>query len=1065
MKPGFEVLDRSCQVADSTFLEASAGTGKTFTLAHLYVRLLLKKEPLDIDQILVVTFTRAATLELKKRIYELLETSIEDLSRPSRSLPGYLEEIAEEGEEAVSLAKRRLQLALSSFDEARIFTIHGFCFHTLKEHLIESKISPSLNEKTSFNQEAAAVVVDYLRTEIKSTHFSSSQLKRIGRRVGGQSSHLVDEIVSLLSRRVPLFGGRTFETLAHLFAHAWHPLKIEFPFAKEMLADHASSFCNTTHRGGEVKREVEKALTLFSTLYESHLSFTETFNTLLDADFDAFTYFDSAYLKQKAVIPNELSSFLSQWKEKIAPLITEGSDPGLLLLRLAEGARESFERSRVKEGKLFYDDLLESMRDLSAKPEFVQHLSSRYRAVCIDEFQDTDPIQWEIFSRLFATKTLLYLIGDPKQSIYRFRQADIYTYLNAKKTLGTLRHASLDTNYRSQEALVEAINFLFAPLQEFIHLPKEETSLACPPVFPAGRVEKILEEDGRGSLHFFREKNEEALFQFLVNEIDRLYTLHDLSLSQIAILVKDRYQEERLVKYLKKKSIPVKTRRSQSLLSSPALPLLKALLSLLLEQNFLFALASLLCSPLFCCDCEQLESILGDEEIVRRFYNLRLTFAERGMIGVFNALMALRIEKEGREAQTILLSQEGGEAIYSVLLQLIEVLVEAEVSLENSEEFLTHLKNQEKVEEERLRCRELFEKEGVEILTIHRSKGLEYEIVFALGIGMGAMQREKLIVSGDPPHLHLVEGEDPRWIEHAREEEAEKMRTLYVAMTRAKQRLYVPLLEKEQPAAPLSQFLRKRLKEGGVESLLGHGVDITLSSGVAREGSFSSKIELKKEISFFKPAEENLFSPPLLRSFTSLKQKASEGVFRESSEVSVPRGAEIGIFLHRLLERIPLKESCKEYVRRSLQGTPFTPWEEQIAEWVRQALTTPLFEGATLADLEPQKIFREMEFLYPQSDSTGFLQGTIDFFCEHRGKYYLIDWKSNWLGNATEDYTLPIMQQAMEENDYFTQEKIYREAARRYITCFDRRPFQEIYGGSFFLFLRGISATTGVFKL
>ena len=248
---------------------------------------------------------------------------------------------------------------------------------------------------------------------------------------------------------------------------------------------------------------------------------------------------------------------LEELHARLFPLLEEASHPKKLQQRLAR----DFEEYRRENEAISPDDLLLRVQEALKTPAFLAQVQKRYRAVVIDEFQDTDPVQWEIFDTLFGSADLaaFYLVGDPKQSIYAFRKADVYTFLTAGKKFGKEAHAYLDTNYRSEQGLVAQLNALFSD-KEWMDLPQWNTTLSI----PASRAAK----EGEGRLLFLvTAPDEESYFPFIVHEITRL----QVPLESIAILVKDRYQAKRIQQFLQAWNIPSSQQRKEELTSIPHL--------------------------------------------------------------------------------------------------------------------------------------------------------------------------------------------------------------------------------------------------------------------------------------------------------------------------------------------------------------------------------------------------------------------------------------------------------------------------------------------------------------
>ncbi len=213
--------------------------------------------------------------------------------------------------------------------------------------------------------------------------------------------------------------------------------------------------------------------------------------------------------------------------------------------------------------ELFFgpDELLKRMRVAVERDAFASCVRKKYRAVIIDEFQDTDPLQWEIFKILFLDPInplrAFYLVGDPKQSIYRFRKADIYTYFEAKDMLGPSAHYSLGTNHRSSLAMIGVLNALFD--RNWLSLPKLQMTIPCPAVIPRSEASSDF-SDEKGAVHFIGARSfEDCALPFAAMEIERLMPLLK-SPSSFAILVKDRYQADAAVQLLRDRLIPVYAR-------------------------------------------------------------------------------------------------------------------------------------------------------------------------------------------------------------------------------------------------------------------------------------------------------------------------------------------------------------------------------------------------------------------------------------------------------------------------------------------------------------------------
>lgn len=895
---GFDVLSPDLNLFQNHFLEASAGTGKTFAIENIVTRLL--QHGIELERILIVTFTRAATSDLKVRIRK-------------------------------NIAKEKLHEALFKFDEAKIYTIHSFCFHSLREYALEADLSLEQEEDPS-DESQRLIIKDYLR----SVHdVSSGQLEKLLRR---GIDPLINSILRVASDRIPVEVKRNFfEIEKELRA-----LRCD----SEQLFEQAHYFGKMCNLQKELKHERRAALENFVRFMNG-----EEVN-IVDSPLLLMTKENK--LKRA---PEGYSDFL----EKAVPLVQELSDELQILARLCEGARLKLEES----DEMQFEDLLIKMDQKVQEPLFAEKIRSQYDCVLIDEFQDTNPIQWRIFKTLFLNK-LLYLVGDPKQAIYRFRHADIYTYMAAKKEFA--KTDVLNTNYRSTPSVVTKLNELFAHLE--IILPKTGEKIECPPV----HFDPTKEDEG-GVFHLQAE-TEEQLFVAILNRVEKPFASN-------AVLVKDRYQAERFLQFAAKHGFPAVSRRARSLLDSQAFPALKELLTAALNPTDRETVLRVLGGRLYAWPIDQL-----DEE--NPFFDYHEKLCNSGLFAFFRKWM----EDQGPS----LVARD--EALYQDLLQLVEYVAEKEVPLEELIPFLDAIK-------EELPARQNSEADAILVLTTHVSKGLEFDTVFPIGLIKSSARKRELV---------CIDGYYKPTIDHHAELEAEEMRQLYVAFTRAKKRLYILSLEKGKGV--INRFFEKA--DFLPEIVSGEEL-LNPSAAVNRD------IVEPKEIT-------RSWTPLVIDSFSSLY--AHEPGVAKSPKSGLPGGPEVGTLVHNLLEKLNFAHYKME-LPGLIKRSPLADYFDEVYEMIEKALTSELPHVGRLIDI-PHMI-KEMEFLY--QTQRGYMKGFIDLFFEHEEKFYILDWKSNLL----ED-----LDTLMKRNHYDEQAKIYREAATRYLKLFDK-PF----AGCFYIFLRG----------
>lgn len=954
----FDILSKETSLQNRLFLEASAGTGKTFTIEHLVVRLLIETN-WTLDQILVVTFTRAATRELKVRI----RTNLEKIVAGDRTFD-YLSDLAPE-----QLSK--IQETLVNFDQAQIFTIHGFCHRILQEFAFEALVGIDLQEWDESQERWAAT--EFLRT-------SQALTPQQWRRLLGFFRNDTDLLLKALVTSQPSFSPSAEELLAQANEQLF-----TFPL-KEAFAELRPHYKGMT--SPDFDRQAE--------LLDHALQRKE----ILPHEWDQLIGEDKLWLE--AVLPENLklrSQYpghveMSRLRAHLFPLLEAARSPRKILKLLAFHWHQERKRlSRLYE-KVTPDDLLKMVQERLSESAFIEGIENKFRAVIVDEFQDTDPIQWEIFNTLFSSKQALYLVGDPKQSIYAFRQADIYTFLSAAEQFTPEQKAALVTNYRSTRGLIEDLNRLFCRAP-WLHLPRLGQTLPVPPVLAAKEGEGVLcfllaQGEKGGSKQWPTPQMEETyFFPFIVHEIHH----KNLDPDHTAILVKDRYQAARVHRYLKLWNLPSALYRGISLGNSLAVSLLEEFSQAC--AGSLSFLKKVLLGPLI----QMPISELTDDKILEekgQFVELAKLWEKEGLI----AAIAKFLKRCQIGEWTSDLMQIVSKVAY------IPDPVQMHLALE------------------RFRLEETSEQicasqGGIQILTTHASKGLEFETVFALGVACRTR-------SDDEPQEQLEELD------------AEKLRQWYVALTRAKRRLYIPFPQEMSgkpcepgEASPLEIFWKLASPD------LSTFTSLDLST-------FSFHLTPYHQPSPPPPSfpSSRFFKPILLQSFSSLAQ--TQRVTKAPLDDGLPPGAETGTVLHRILEKLPHFESA---IEETLPGTHLAGYESQIKTLIDRVLDLPL-QGFCLRDIAWDRAIAEMEFLLPTPST--FLKGFIDLCFEYQGVYYLLDWKTNLL----EDYTPASLEKAMTEHDYLLQGKIYATALTRYLKLYNSPPF----GGVFFLFVRGPAA-------
>ncbi|MDF2576662.1 MAG: recB [Chlamydiales bacterium] len=1175
----FEVLDRSLKIHRNYFLEASAGTGKTFSIVHVVIRLILEEnqdlEPIYLEQILLVTFTKAATRELKLRLHRLLCETLHVLKlslkneQISLGVPDYLQAILEKGEIAIKAAVRRIDNALINFDRAQIFTIHSFCYRMLLEYAFQANVGLQLIDKASDDnliplEALQHALKDYVRTGLQPTEFSHVQLRVIFSKYRYDIELLIKYLTKTLLRGEKIAHYPNFFQSWTQFCGVLRQLKTRYLIQTEKLLEdfrlYSTNYKKICNRQGEIFPLLLQEIEILGCIFEKNEWVYEDFERILSDHYswNAVNFIHPHNLKARGNKPIDVQQLhyphiFEILQKELYPLVELAKNPEYILARLAAGAQKHVQKVFMEEEILTPNDILDTMhRRLQTHIDFGELVRQRYKVAIVDEFQDTDLLQWEIFKELFLNHTqakhYLYLVGDPKQSIYAFRRADIYIYLQALEVVGHSYRDTLDTNYRSHPELIKALNVCFCEQNApgLISLPRLDSALpyilmnepsfskSYPPI-----------NDRRGFLHFFlaefeigrarnwppAELEEGTLIPWIAKEIIQVNSYSPYRWKDFCILVKDRYQADKVQNYLRSQGIPAITRRSRNLADTPIFSAVRDLLAAMLDLRDLSAvkrsLGNLLIGWDYAKQHKLQQDIINTEEVWNTLYRLRNKLVKEGIAIWFDHLLQSQWHEDKSSLAEKLLEQSQGTEHYLHLTQMMEILIayekEQQASPQQLVAWLDELGEKDIDEAEQLKIKQLGEENAVNIMTLHMSKGLEFPIVFALGLINRTAQREELVPLQQEGEAALVvcDQDDQRYQDYCQEIDAEKIRQLYVAMTRAKHRLYAPILvglsDKEPKelakgtASPMELFLSTLGKaftgyyEKYERIIRMNRVDILETLQSLNQNNCityelvennAQLVELATNIegwcSLEPPKKPVLnFQKQLIHSYTSLPLSHGEGVEKLNSKVlgicdlepgpsmhTLPKGLETGIIIHELLQKFPYTEICQqesmvlitENVKKILDNTTLAGWEGPVSDMMYAVLNVPLKtkQGIfKLKDIDFCNSYHEMEFLFPWHSGEkiediellpGFMTGFIDFIFSYKGIFYFIDWKTNWLGDSKEAYKIPNLQIAMAEYRYDLQAAIYTEALKKYLKLIDSRPFEECFGGSFYFFLRGLSS-------
>ncbi len=1072
----------------SGIIEASAGTGKTYTIAEIFLALLRGEKTYpscgndadasaalpSVKEILVVTFTNAATTELESRLQKKIRDALAS------------------GEIKTSRERDALRLAEEEFDEAPIFTIHGFCTRMLKEFGIET-------------------------SRIKNIHDNTDELLR--------------------------------------FVKRWSARKI------------------AAGEGRGISESAEEIRDVISTL---------------------------------------------QKNPKLVPVPPESDDSrGLALFAAATEAFPEWRERRKRARDIDYDEIQSSLAEaLEKNPALAKRISSQFKVALIDEFQDTDPVQWKIFQKIFIENGLpIFCVGDPKQAIYEFRGGDIRTYHAAhdeilKKNDGNA--LTLEKNWRSSPAMIDAINEIFsgdAKITDEVNvrahkdtrvlrdMHKLRNTLNYAPVaFPQEKADEFPAEERdvpAAVLRVFeegrsKEQGKGNVADRVVKDIAELVHERGVPAKDIAVLVSGNAEANDYRKKLTKCGIPVSTTARGNVLCKPIARALADVVRAMLEPQDPARFRRALLSPFFGDVGEKIllaNADSSDEEkrMRKAFLDARAQWEREGFLPAFR-----RLSHELGFSQR-LAERADAEEIVTNVRHLSEILHAEERRRRVSPRTLTE-NFEKKIEDadakkdapDELQLRTESDRAAVSVLTVHKSKGLEFPIVFVPSLWTRTIDasKHKFIKgetesdAGNVPALFFstkkVENKPEQFLRALLETECTNDAGLfYVALTRARSRLvlsHVPqapngtvwnsyqkwilnacgivrpgdagtalphwkILSASEPL-PEEVFPKKCKESPATENAKDAGTLLAADEADQRFGNAESAL---KKIS---DEPEGVFSFSSLLKIASDENdadgrendeplaanddetvpaehaaRAAETRFPKRPFFELPAGAEFGSIVHGIFERIDFRS--RENLDRLLDAAlPQLPeWttksdrekkvsREHFRALVEENLALPLPpDGLRLETLAPGDLLRETEFHFPLKRSknfyaelarifsswggiyaetaerhwsnggnaneisaniAGMMTGVIDLAFRANGRFFILDWKTNAVVSRKnpidENFLLPesAIREEIVKHAYALQWAIYAIALKKFLrSCLgEAYDHDRDFGGIVYLFVR-----------
>ncbi|WP_035237627.1 exodeoxyribonuclease V subunit beta [Desulfobacter vibrioformis] len=1172
-----------------SLIEASAGTGKTYTISTLFVRLVAMGY--KVESILVVTFTEAAAAELKLRIRKRLVHCLMVLSGQENDeynaddLTCFLQKQSDADQ-----IRRLLRLAVTCFDQAAIMTIHAFCFSVLRENAFESNAHFDIELMADNRGFVDQVVRDFFSGRIN--HLDSLFLSFLD-----QNNITPDTFAKGLVQAASRQEIRVVPA-PPAFQEIWDDYKETVNSAAEILNRELEGILNLIqdHAGIEKRSYNKKNLSNWLDACQKKFENSPGTDLLFDMSEkgDALYKFTRTRLAEKtkaghtppAHVFFDLCEHLLDLSRSMAA--------NLIALRylFLDDYAKALAAMKQGQGACFFDDLINDLATALDGPgghALKTAVRKRFHACLIDEFQDTDPGQYKIFSILFTDPdTPFFMIGDPKQAIYGFRGGDIFTYMTASKACN--QSFTLTKNYRSAPAMVQAVNTIFSLKDnpfgfELIPFQPVETPdtavdrLVCNgvPVPPATFL--VVDKDGlpcnkNGLVN--KSDAQRIIPDILARDMLSLLKDPDICLldkdapddrdaatpvtpGDMAVLVRTNVQAEAVQQALVQRGIPCFLSRTGSVFDAVQARELYDILCAVASPGDMCLIRAALVSSVYQADEAFLKRMNTDDTLAGtwqdRFADYRRIWEEKGFVAMITALL---YQEDALPCPCAHMDERGLTNVF----HLKELLAQAAMNLGKEtpskialliEWFRKQLFEQTRqatADELRLES----DARAVAIVTIHKSKGLEYPLVFLPFLWQTGTAKDTHapVLFHDPEDNHALvldlgsENRDRAMRLNQDEAAAEDMRLLYVALTRASSgvRIYWGGFAGIEDSA-----FGRLLHPGGL------GNDQTLLADLGRLCETSGKsidaVMLKPDAlpeSLFDPqtVQDTDFSPKIMTrkvspawrmsSYSALaaghkhdpvqdgqkeRQEPTPDFFLRDAAPAMdivplstfPKGPGAGDFFHKVFEEIDFCDpaTIEPAVVSNLDrfGFAMPKAVPGICDAVKGILAAPLDTGQggcfsldqialthrlvemefyiTLDRFNPAalgKLFEKIEKNEKDENDKktagygarissmqtagfqGFLKGFIDLVVCHENQWYIMDYKSNYLGPCFSDYHPGAIEAAMISHDYILQYYLYLGALDRYLRLrLKDYNYAEHFGGVFYLFIRGMAGgkNTGIY--
>ena len=1196
----FDLL--KCPLEGTNLIEASAGTGKTYTICGLYARLIIEKEK-SVSNILVVTFTEAATEELRERIrtilYDIYIVYVRHLNNPEYDLissDSFIDSILKKSPPTKKRVKC-LEMAIRNFDEAAIYTIHGFCHRILQENSFESRVIFDAELITDSSNLIQEIADDFFRKNFYEAHPLFIKFAQEKKHTPENMREWVQLIVSTpFLELIPDIEKPDDKNISNLEEDYFNLFKN----AKKIFERDYDDILNILLNSIALKRKKFQTRHIPNWMQQLSVFFSNNqipkFPTKEVQRFQAYEIAcetkdghnppEHLFFNFCEQLVNTHKELTTLYESKLAYLKKEWLKTAHAVL---------FDKKKKLQIQTF-DDLLyyvhQALKD-GPSSMLAQSIRKNYHAALIDEFQDTDPIQYSIFNTIFNHKqSVLYTIGDPKQAIYSFRGADLFAYF--KGVENAKNKYTLDQNWRSSPMLLNAINTLFL-LNKRVFVYSKMNYQKVLPALPSSQIKigkdftpqspfQILymgpDEKGKP---LSKERAREYIYKTVSEHISKLIHLGQNSMAyidddpiqpgDIAILVRKNFEARQIQLTLQDYGISSVIYSKERVWESYICRDIAYVLSAVADYQNDERLKSALTTTIIGINADNLYDIISDSNQwdywIERFQEYHEIWLKKGFMSMFRLLLSKENVRER------ILKNERGERYLTDILHIAELLhqvdIEKKPGITGLLEFFNRYRAGEQYSKDEAHIRLETDENSVKIVTVHKSKGLQYKIVYCpFTWESSRLNTNNPYVFHDPHNddmltLPLTEKTKTDCLDNAEIEYlAENMRILYVAVTRAQYQCYLVHGNFNKSAANAFSWLlhgedylnennwsnnivskfeayiaklpQKNIliKLSQIEEKSKDNIEVCFDkwplpkiSDIQKEINNHFENNNKPETLTCKAVKNQIDSSWRISSFSALTSKAhyayempdhdlflklasSDENHNEPKPFSIfafPKGARPGTFLHDLLEHSNFKDDSDIQIETLITeklsaygyGLEWKSTLQSLISRVKDARLSLDDSDFRLNQISYENIINELGFYFPVAkiqpseisailnsipwvnrskiklhslefnQIKGMMKGFVDLIFSYKNKYYIVDWKSNYLGPELKNYSNTSMKRAILEHYYILQYYIYTLALHRYlkqrIKDYD---YEKYFGGVYYIFLRGLdkkcSGKYGIFR-